>query len=117
MLSEQTHLAAIDIRIGEKNGIQISHHPNANQQPEQRPQVELDDAAGVCAGDRLYVGIALTRRQAILTAGEMLEAEVVRVDRTTDDRVAVAARFVNEAVAESIPIRRAVEITPIRRAA
>ena len=52
------------------------------------------------AGDRLYVGIALKRRQAVLAAGEMIEAEVVRMDRMADGRVAVAARFMGEAAGE-----------------
>jgi hypothetical protein len=56
--------------------------------------------AGIAPGDRLYVGIALKRRQAVLTAGEMLEAEVIRVDRTTEERVDVAARFIEEAADE-----------------
>jgi hypothetical protein len=70
-------------------------------------RLKLDLPAGVCAGDRLYVGIALKRHQAVLAAGEMLEAEVVRVDRTADDHVAVAARFVNEAAGETAPMSRA----------
>jgi hypothetical protein len=56
--------------------------------------------AGIAPGDRLYVGIALKRRQAVLTAGEMIEAEVIRVDRTTGERVDVAARFIQEAADE-----------------
>ncbi|MHC4710925.1 MAG: hypothetical protein ACYTA3_11050, partial [Planctomycetota bacterium] len=56
--------------------------------------------AGIAPGDRLYVGIALKRRQAVLTAGEMLEAEVIRVDRTTEERVDVVARFIEEAADE-----------------
>ncbi len=63
--------------------------------------------AGISAGDRLYVGIALKRRQAVLAAGEMVEAEVVRVDRATGDRVAVAARFANEAAGEASLLRHA----------
>ncbi|MHC4769566.1 MAG: PilZ domain-containing protein [Planctomycetota bacterium] len=62
--------------------------------------LQLGLPAGIAPGDRLYVGIALKRRQAVLTAGEMLEAEVIRVDRTTEERVDVAARFVEEAADE-----------------
>jgi hypothetical protein len=70
-------------------------------------QLKLDLPAGIWAGDRLYVGIALKRRQAVLVAGEMLEAEVVRVEQTTDDHVAVAARFVGEVADEVSRLRRA----------
>ena len=56
--------------------------------------------AGMAPGDRLYVGIGLKRRQAVLTAGGMLEAQVIRVDRTTEERVDVAARFIEEAADE-----------------
>ena len=59
--------------------------------------LQLHLPAGVAPGDRLYVGIALKRRQAVLTAGEMIEAQVIRVDRATEDRVDVAARFIEEA--------------------
>ncbi|MHC4083179.1 MAG: PilZ domain-containing protein [Planctomycetota bacterium] len=62
--------------------------------------LQLDLPAGIALGDRLYVGIALKRRQAVLAASEMIEAEVIRVDRATDDRVDVAARFIEEAADE-----------------
>jgi hypothetical protein len=69
--------------------------------------LQLDLPVGISPGDRLYVGIALKRRQAVLAAGDMIEAEVLRVQQTTDDRVAVAARFVDEAAGEVSLIRRA----------
>jgi hypothetical protein len=69
--------------------------------------IRLDLAAGVSAGDHVYVGIAFKRRQAVLNADEMLEAEVVRVDRTVDDHVTVAARFVDEAAEQVSPLPRA----------
>jgi hypothetical protein len=69
--------------------------------------LQLNLPAGISAGDRLYVGIALKRRQPVLVAGEMLRAEVVRVEQTPDDRVAVAARFVGEAAGETVPMTRA----------
>jgi hypothetical protein len=62
--------------------------------------LQLGLPAGVAPGDRMYVGIALKRRQAVLTAGEMIEAEVIRVDRATGDRVEVAARFIEDAAEE-----------------
>ncbi len=69
--------------------------------------LQLDLPAGISAGDRLYVGIALERSQVVLVAGEMFKAEVVRVDQTTDDHVAVAARFVGEVADEISRLRRA----------
>jgi hypothetical protein len=58
--------------------------------------LHLDIATRVSAGDRLYVGIAFKRWQAVLAADEMIEAEVVRVDQAAGERIAVAARFVQE---------------------
>ena len=69
--------------------------------------LRLDLPAGITAGSRLYVGIAFKRRQAVLAADEMIEAEVVRVDRASDDGVAVAARFVDGAVLERSHLRHA----------
>lgn len=69
--------------------------------------LQLDLRAGISAGDRLYVGIALKRRQAVLAAGEMLRAEVVRVEQTPDDHVTVAARFMGAAADETGLITRA----------
>lgn len=55
--------------------------------------VRIDRRAPVAPGDRLYLGIAFTRRQAIITARQMLETEVVRVMETFGDSVEVAVRF------------------------
>jgi hypothetical protein len=44
-------------------------------------------------GDRLYVGVALTRRQCILHASQMMEAIVVRATPTVDDHTALAVTF------------------------
>ncbi|MHC4216925.1 MAG: PilZ domain-containing protein [Planctomycetota bacterium] len=62
--------------------------------------VQLDLPTGIAPGDRLFVGIALKRCQAVLPASEMLEAQVIRVERPADDRISVAARFVDVAVAD-----------------
>ncbi len=47
-------------------------------------------------GDRLFLGVARNRGQALLAAGEMTEAEVVRVTRTAEKRTTLAVRFVGE---------------------
>ena len=69
--------------------------------------LHLDIATGISAGDRLYVGIAFKRRQAVLAADEMVEAEVVRVEHANGDRIAVAARFVEEKTVYVPVLRRA----------
>jgi hypothetical protein len=69
--------------------------------------LQLDLPAHVEPGDRMFVGIALKRRQGVLTASEMFEAEVLRVLQTTDDRVAVAARFVGATADDASEERRA----------
>ena len=58
-------------------------------------------------GDHLYVGIALKRRQAILRAGDMFSAHVVRSSQTARDRTALAVRFVTATAAEADAVRRA----------
>ncbi len=58
-------------------------------------------------GDRLYLGIALKRRQGILPAAEMHEVEVVWSRQATDGRTGLAVRFLNEAQANAAPPRRA----------
>jgi hypothetical protein len=50
-------------------------------------------------GDKLHVGFALKRRQAVLGAAEMLPCEVVRALRSTTQFTAVAVRFVNQPAA------------------
>jgi hypothetical protein len=69
--------------------------------------LHLDIATNISAGDRLYVGIAFKRRQAVLASNEMIEAEVVRVDQADGDRIAVAARFVEERTVYVPVLRRA----------
>jgi hypothetical protein len=68
--------------------------------------LQLDRPVPLEPGDRLYVGIALKRRQALLPMGEMLAAGVVRVARTARDGVALAVRFAR-AHPESELMRRA----------
>jgi hypothetical protein len=47
-------------------------------------------------GDRLFVGMAMKRRQALLLSREMLPCEVIRVVNTTTKYTAIGARFVDE---------------------
>ena len=58
--------------------------------------VQLERCTHLEPGDHLYVGVALKRRQAVLSATEMVEAGVVRVVPTADDGVALALRFLEE---------------------
>jgi hypothetical protein len=58
--------------------------------------VEVPDGIRFEPGDRFYIGIALTRRQALIPAKEMVEAEVVRSLPTTDGRQGVAMRFLGQ---------------------
>ena len=44
-------------------------------------------------GDRVHVGVAMTRRHALLQAKEMIEAIVVRTLATADDRTHLAVTF------------------------
>ena len=47
-------------------------------------------------GDLLHVGVAMTRRQDLLKAKEMMEARVVRAMTTVDDRTRLAVSFQTE---------------------
>ena len=47
-------------------------------------------------GERLYMGIALKRRQPLLHAEEMRPVEVLRSAITPDGRRAIAVRFIDE---------------------
>ncbi len=47
----------------------------------------------VATGDRLWVGIALTRRQGILLSNQMLKATVVRLARAAGGEMVLALRF------------------------
>lgn len=69
--------------------------------------LELDRRAHVRPGQRLFVGIALKRRQAVLTHNEMIAAEVVRVMGTPDDRTVLAARFVEPGMEPAGTVLRA----------
>ena len=55
--------------------------------------IHLDRPAPLGPGDRLFVGIAVKRRQALLAANEMLEAEVVRSVLTMEEQTIMAVRF------------------------
>ena len=57
--------------------------------------LQLDRPAPIEPGDRLFVGVALKRRQPIFCSSEMLEAGVTRVLPTDNDSIAVAVRFID----------------------
>ncbi len=56
--------------------------------------LQLEQPAVLVPGDRMFVGIAMTRRQPVLASNDMVEARVVRVVTTATDGVALAVRFV-----------------------
>ena len=56
-------------------------------------------------GDRLYLGIALKRRQGILPAAEMHEVEVVWSRQATDGRTGLAVRLLDEAQGPAVEPR------------
>ncbi len=58
--------------------------------------LQLDRPVPLEPGDRLFVGIALTRRQPIFCSADMIEASVTRVLPTDNDSVALALHFVDE---------------------
>lgn len=55
--------------------------------------VWLDRDGGLEPGDSIFLGVAMLRRQVVLTSSQMHEARVERVMRTTDE-IGVAARYV-----------------------
>ena len=58
-------------------------------------------------GDRLYVAVAQKRRQPLIRAEEMIEAEVVRSLSSTSGETGVALRFVHAPQDLLQPARRA----------
>lgn len=55
--------------------------------------IELPRVTNHKPGDRVHVGVAMKRRQGLLMAKEMVEAEVVRAMATADDRTMLAVKF------------------------
>ena len=54
----------------------------------------LDELVPLERGDRLYVGIAMKRRQALLLSNEMIESDVMRASTLDAAVTSVAVRFV-----------------------
>ena len=69
--------------------------------------IELDRPAPLEPGDRLFVGVAITRRQAIFASGDMRGAGILRVLPTDNDCIAVAIHFDHEEPELSPEMRRA----------
>ena len=57
--------------------------------------LEVNRPLALRPGDHLFLGIAMKRRQGILTSNDMLEVEILRSMPATGDRTALAVRFVN----------------------
>ncbi len=55
--------------------------------------IELDRPAPLEPGDRLFVGVAIKRRQPIFASGDMMGAGILRVLPTDNDSIAVAIHF------------------------
>jgi hypothetical protein len=75
--------------------------------------LRLDQPVHIEVGDRLYVGVAQKRRQALLRSSEMIEAEVVRMLAGAPGTpgapagAMVALRFTDPAQEILLPIRQA----------
>jgi len=69
--------------------------------------LQLDRPAPIEPGDRLFVGVALKRRQPIFHSSEMMEAGVVRVLPTDNDSIAVAVRFIDAELDMELDVLRA----------
>lgn len=52
-------------------------------------------------GDKVFVGVAIKRRQGLLLAKEMVEAIVTRTTSTVDDHTALAVRFDTQTAVEA----------------
>lgn len=55
--------------------------------------LDVPSVVEVKPGETLHVGVAMTRRQGLLQAKEMMEAVVVRSMITVDDHTALAVHF------------------------
>ncbi len=69
--------------------------------------LELDRPVPLEPGDRLFVGVAIKRRQAIFASDDMMGAGILRVLPTDNDCIAVAIHFDHEEPELSAEIRRA----------
>ncbi len=66
--------------------------------------IELPHLTSLQVGDRIHVGIAMKRRQALLQAANMINATVVRVMLTTDDRALLGVKFDADSACNAIEI-------------
>ena len=69
--------------------------------------LEVDRSLALSPGDHLFLGIAMTRRQGILTSNDMLEVEILRSMQATANRTAMAVRFVDSREAAATAPRAA----------
>ena len=57
--------------------------------------IQLDRPALIEPGDRIFLGVALKRRQPIVCSTDMMESAVTRVLPTANDSISVAVRFID----------------------
>ncbi len=69
--------------------------------------LELDQPAPLEPGDRLFVGVAIKRRQALFASDDMMGAGILRVLPTDNDSIAVAIHFDHEELDLADQMRRA----------
>ncbi len=69
--------------------------------------LEVNRPLALRPGDHLFLGIAMKRRQGILTSNDMLEVEILRSMQATGNRTAMAVRFVDSREAAATAPRAA----------
>jgi len=57
--------------------------------------LRLNHPLGLKPGDRIFVGVAQTRRQMLLRTRDMAEAQIVRAANMTDRETVLAVRFLD----------------------
>ena len=67
--------------------------------------LRLNYPLGLGPGDRIFVGVAQTRRQMLLRTKDMAEAEIVRSMDVTDRETILAVRFVDSGMG-MLPLTR-----------
>lgn len=80
--------------------------------------IELPRLTALKPGDHVHVGVAVTRRQGLLLAKEMIQAQIVRAMQTVDDHTMLAVQFIADSQGE--PQQRAAasdDNSPMRAAA
>ncbi|MCI0364439.1 MAG: PilZ domain-containing protein [Phycisphaerales bacterium] len=63
--------------------------------------IDIPRLVNLKEGDKIFVGVAIKRRQGLLLAKEMVEAVVTRATSTVDDHTALAVHFDTHAAVEA----------------